>query len=122
MSKVLRVLVPILMLVSLASAQIVVNEVMQNPGAVGDDSGEWFELYNAGEVDVDMVGWTISDYDNDSFTIEGELVIPVGGFLVFGNNGDMATNGGVEVDYVYGDFFLSNSTDELVITDTGDAK
>lgn len=119
MSKVLRVLVPILMLVSLASAQIVVNEVMQNPGAVGDDSGEWFELYNAGEVDVDMVGWTISDYDNDSFTIEGELVIPVGGFLVFGNNGDMATNGGVEVDYVYGDFFLSNSTDELVITDTG---
>ena len=29
-----------------ANANVVINEIMQNPSAVNDSAGEWFELYN----------------------------------------------------------------------------
>ena len=97
---------------------IVITEVMQNPAAVGDDAGEWFEVHNPGSADVDLDGWTISDNDIDSHAIDTSVVVPAGDYIVLGNNGDSATNGGVTVDYVYdGPFFLSNSADELVLTD-----
>jgi predicted extracellular nuclease len=99
---------------------IVVTEIMQNPSAVSDGDGEWFEIYNDGLVPVELQGWTISDNDVDSFTVTGSLVIQAGEYLVFGNNADSSTNGGVLVDYQYSSsFFLSNSADELVLTDAG---
>ncbi|MBZ0263928.1 lamin tail domain-containing protein [bacterium] len=119
-SKWWRFVLPMMLLVfSTASADLIVNEIMQNPGAVGDNSGEWFEVYNSSDMDVDMNGWTIRDNDNDSFVIEnGEpLFAPAMGYLVFSNNGDFETNGGVNVDYVYTGFSLANSADEVVIQD-----
>lgn len=103
------------------TAQIVITEIMQNPAAVADSAGEYFELYNAGSADVDINGWVVSDNDSDSFTIDngGPLIIPAGGYIVLGNNGDSATNGGVPVDYEYSGMFLSNGADELVLTDLG---
>jgi len=103
-----------------AFGQVVINEIMQNPAAVGDAAGEWFELYNAGGSPVDIDGWTIEDNDIDSHVIDngGPLVIPAGGYLVLGNNADSGTNGGVTVDYTYGsNFFLANGADELVLLD-----
>jgi len=102
--------------------EIVINEIMQNPSAVSDAAGEWFEVHNPTAAAIDIDGWTIQDNDIDSHVIanSGPLVVPAGGFLVLGNNADFATNGGVNVDYEYSnDFFLSNSADELVLVDTG---
>jgi predicted extracellular nuclease len=99
---------------------VVINEIMQNPNAVFDSAGEWFELYNATGADIDIEGWTISDNDIDSHTINSgaPLIIPAGGYLVLGNNDESATNGGVIVDYNYGgSWFLSNGADEIVLTD-----
>jgi predicted extracellular nuclease len=99
---------------------VVINEIMQNPSAVSDSAGEWFELFNATGSDIDINGWTIEDNDFDSHVIAngGPLIIPAGGFLVLGNNGNPATNGGVTVDYAYGSsWFLSNSADEVVLLD-----
>jgi predicted extracellular nuclease len=98
---------------------IVITEIMQNPGAVSDSAGEWFEIYNAGFGAVDLNGWVISDNDIDSFVVAGPLVIQAGDYMVFGNNGDIGANGGVSVDYAYSGMFLSNSSDELVLTDVG---
>ena len=102
------------------AANLVITEIMQNPAAVSDSAGEYFEIFNAGPFDVDINGWTVSDNDVDSFVIDngGPLVIPAGGYLVLGNNADSATNGGVPVDYQYSGFFLSNGADEIVLTDT----
>jgi predicted extracellular nuclease len=89
---------------------VVINEIMQNPSAVSDSNGEWFEVHNP----------TIRDNDFDSHVISngGPLNVPAGGFLVLGINGDPVTNGGVAVDYEYGSgFFLSNGSDELVLLD-----
>ncbi|MDV7144403.1 ExeM/NucH family extracellular endonuclease [Tropicimonas sp. TH_r6] len=102
---------------SVASPSIVITEIMQNPSAVSDGVGEWFEIYNDGSSAVDLENWVISDNDSDSFSVSGSLLIQPGEYLVFGNNGDSSTNGGVTVDYEYSSMFLSNSADELVLTD-----
>ena len=43
-------------------------------------------------------------------------MLAAGGYFVLGKNGDMGTNGGVAVDYVFGstDMFLANGFDEAV--------
>jgi hypothetical protein len=103
-----------------AVAEVVINEIMQNPNAVADGSGEWFELYNPTAADVDINGWTIADNGTDSHVINngGPLLVPGGGYLVLGNNTDSGTNGGVTVAYSYGgSWFLANGDDEVILSD-----
>ena len=101
--------------------EIVINEIIQNPSAVGDRNSEWFEIHNAGASTVDIDGWTIRDAGSDSHVINngGPLEIAAGGYLVLGNNDDPGTNGGVVVNYDYGSSFsLANSDDELILENT----
>jgi len=103
-----------------ASAQLVINEIMQNPSAVSDGDGEWFEIHNPTGAAADINGWTIRDDGSDSHLIVNgvPLMVPAGGYVVLGNNSDTGTNGGVTVDYSYGaGFFLSNGADELILED-----
>jgi predicted extracellular nuclease len=100
-----------------ATVELVINEIIQNPAAVADADGEWFELYNPTDADIDIDGWTIQDNDFDSHVINGTLVIPAGGYVVLGINADINTNGGAAVDYQYENFFLGNSADEVVLLD-----
>ncbi len=105
-----------------ASAQIViVNEIIQNPSAVSDANGEWFELFNNTNADIDIEGWRISDDDNDSHLINngGPLLIPANGYIVLGRNINSGTNGGVTVAYAYSGITLANGSDELVLQDGG---
>ncbi|MCB0638799.1 MAG: lamin tail domain-containing protein, partial [Lewinella sp.] len=95
---------------------LVITEIMQNPSAVFDSDGEWFEVYNSTEEPIDMGGFIIRDNDFDIHEIQGSLIVPAGGYVVLGNNDDMGTNGGVAVDYNYGNnWFLSNGLDEVII-------
>lgn len=103
---------------SAASASLVVTEIMQNPRAVSDSNGEWFEVYNSGAEELNLNGWTFSDNDNDSFTIEEDVIVGAGEYFVLGVNSDILANGGVEVGYDYpGNWYLANGGDEVVITD-----
>jgi hypothetical protein len=99
---------------------VVINEIMQNPSAVADGSGEWFEVFNPTGSAIDINGWTIRDNDFDSHVVAngGPLLAPAGGFLVLGLNSDSGTNGGVSVDYEYVGVALANGADELVLLDT----
>ncbi|APF20647.1 lamin tail domain-containing protein [Caldithrix abyssi] len=96
---------------------IVINEIMQNPSAVDDSKGEWFELYNNDTETVDINGWIIKDDGVDYHVIDngGPLTIAPGEYLVLGNNDTTTVNGGVPVDYMYDNFLLSNSDDEVVL-------
>jgi 2',3'-cyclic-nucleotide 2'-phosphodiesterase (5'-nucleotidase family) len=121
-------ILPLAFVLSAAAAEpgdVVINEIMQNPSAVFDSNGEWFEVYNPTTSDIDIDGWTIMDDDFDSFVIDngGSLIIPADGYLVLGNNADSSTNGGVSVDYEYlsefpDGIFLGNGSDELVLLDS----
>ncbi len=102
-----------------ANAGIIINEVFQNPNAVSDADGEWFELFNSGLTDIDINGWTFSDNDTDSEIINngGSLIISSGGFLVLGKNSDFSANGGIVIDYQFSGGHLANSADELALFD-----
>ncbi|WP_299519989.1 lamin tail domain-containing protein [Winogradskyella sp.] len=97
--------------------EVIISEVMQNPAAVDDTAGEYFEVYNAGNMPVDLIGWTISDNGTNSHVIGSSVIIAPYDFAVLGNNSDFATNGNVNVDYEYSSFTLGNSDDEIILTD-----
>lgn len=100
---------------------VVVTEIMQNPDAVSDAYGEWFELYNRTGSSIDIEGWTVGDGVSEEHTISsgGALIIPPSGFLVLGRNGDLLVNGGYTCDYVYSGITLSNGADRVVVHDGG---
>jgi uncharacterized protein len=98
---------------------------MYNPG--GDEPGdEWFELYNAGNVAVDMQGWKVGDRQQ-SHTIASSLIVQPLTYIVFGADDNNTTNGGVIVRYKYpagftvGQISLSNSGDNVVVYDQSGA-
>ena len=107
-----------------ADQGIVITEVMANPASVSDSYGEWFEILNTTDSTIDMHGWSIKDLDSDEHQLlSDETTIPIlpGEYFIFAKNGDQSQNGGVNVDYVYNGYSLSNSDDEIVLLDTSGA-
>lgn len=100
-----------------AQAAVRINEIMVNPDAVSDTNGEWFELYNDGDEDVDINNWVIKDTDTNFHQIDnfGALFIYAKSFLVLGRNADSNVNGGYFPDYVYSGFILANTEDEIIL-------
>ena len=100
------------------AGDVVITEIMQNPNAVGDGAGEWFELYNASSIAIDLNNWTFLDNGSNTHTIDngGPLLIEPKSYMVFGINADESQNGGVHVDYQYNsNFALANGDDELIL-------
>lgn len=98
---------------------LVIDEIMQNPSAVDDTAGEWFEIYNPTAGDIDIQGCQISDDGTDAHIISSSLDIPAGAYAVLARNNDSNVNGGVAVDYQYSGFTLGNANDEIVLICNG---
>ncbi len=99
---------------------IVITEIMKNPDMVDDVIGEWFELYNSSDEEIDLNGWLLTDDGVDHhkiFSYDG-VVIPGKGHLLFGKELDKELNGGIDVDYVYSNFNLANGDDgdEIILS------
>jgi hypothetical protein len=106
---------------ALFAGDLIITELMQNPSAVPDSSGEWFEIFNDSGVGLNLDGLGIMDDGSNDFTVTGAVYISAGEYVVFGPNEDFTTNGGVNVDYAYGsDMALSNGADELYIYNDSD--
>ncbi len=99
-----------------ADTDIVITEIMQNPNALGDTEGEWFEVFNGGGTPVDLNGWTISDNDTDTHLIAASAIVPAGGYAVLGRNAVAMAGEGVTLVYEYAGINLGNSADELILT------
>ena len=100
---------------ALMPGQLIISEVMANPAAVSDTVGEWFELFNATGEPIDLNGLSFYDSGSNSHTISESLFIQAGAYLVLGRNSDSSSNGGLSVDYVYSNFTLGNSSDDIFI-------
>jgi cysteine-rich repeat protein len=98
---------------------LVVTEIMQNPSAVSDSKGEWLEIYNTTGTDIDLNGVIVRDNGANTHTITEAVIVNAGGFVVLGRNEDPALNGGYQPDYVYVDFTLGNSDDEVILESEG---
>lgn len=102
----------------LEAGDLVFTEIMNNPGAVNDDAGEWFEIHNTTTQTIDLAGLVLES---------GAVVHPIAtsvkvapnGYAVLGINAMTATNGGVPVDYQYTQIKLQNSTGDLEIRTAG---
>jgi hypothetical protein len=104
---------------------LVISEIMNNPNAVADTAGEWIEIHNATTAPIDLKGLVlrhqaVASDPNAVHTIAQSVVVPGGGFVVLGINGDANTNGKVKVDYVYPNVVnLANDKDYLAIETAG---
>ena len=100
---------------------LLISEIMANPSKVSDSRGEWFELFNASANTINLNGLTISDNAGNTHTINngGSLFIAAGEYLALGRSGDTRSNGGYKADYVYTNFSLANSRDQIIISKNG---
>jgi hypothetical protein len=102
---------------------LVINELMANPASVTnvDTDREWFEVYNAGRLPVQMEGMLIADSAASGrrpyHRIASSLVVQPGAYAVLGASSNTTLNGGVPVDYSFGGFLaFANSLDALKIS------
>ena len=92
---------------------LVVTEVMYNqPADLEFPLGQWFEVYNPADDPVTLAGLEIGvlgeeDKDTGQYVIVAPdaPVVPPHGFLVVGASKALALNGGVPVEYAYGESF-----------------
>jgi hypothetical protein len=66
------------------SDKLVVNEILPDPE--GDDTDtEWIEIFNTGDVPVNLYKWQIDDMDGGSkpYTVDESLIIQSLGYVVF---------------------------------------
>lgn len=75
----------------LFAGDVIISEIMYNPdsgeGYGGGDNPqpcktEWVEIYNTGEEEVDLTGWTLTDEDGSTGAIESGTRLAAGAALV----------------------------------------
>lgn len=100
-------------------ANLLITEVMANPQLASDTNGEWFELFNPTADLIDLQGLTLSDDGANQHVISASesLTIAPGQYFVLGRNGDASLNGGLTIDYVYSNFTLANTADQIIFSD-----
>jgi hypothetical protein len=106
-------------LMDVDEGDLIITEVMKNPSAVGDEFGEWFEVYNNLNARVNLNGLGIGNLDGVDFTIDSDIVIESGAQMVFGVNDDSELNGGIDVDVKYFGLNLSDDADSVAISYNG---
>ena len=100
---------------SLVAGDLIITEIMPNPDAVTDANGEWFEVYNASGMDVDLQDLVLSD-NGASHTVDASLVVLAGEYVVFARNSDIGTNGGVSADHEWTSLQLTNANDVVTLS------
>ncbi|NOY25546.1 MAG: hypothetical protein GXP62_06700 [Oligoflexia bacterium] len=100
-----------------AYGDLVITEIMANPGDVADPMGEWVELLNVTDRDLYLNGLQLVSDGDDAQIIDSAdlLTVAPGDYVVIGNNADFATNGGVVEAYAYADITLSNESDSFAV-------
>ncbi|WP_445666708.1 lamin tail domain-containing protein [Fodinibius sp. AD559] len=69
------------------SGQIVINEILYNPGVQG--TADFIELYNTTDNNFDLTEWVVGDYSTET-TIEDPLQLEAGEYLVLTGNQNFA--------------------------------
>ncbi len=106
------------------AGQVLVTEIMANPKAVGDEYGEWVELFNPGDLPVDINGWVLRDNGTNKFVLSSPkpLWIAPGSYFVVGGSADKLLNGGAPTQVGWftappSPFSLGNITGDDVVLD-----
>ena len=95
---------------------LVINEIMQNPAAVSDATGEWIEVTNVSNTEINLYGLILKDNGGEEHVITESVIVEPNAYIVIGVESDITLNGGVTVDYEYSGFTLSNLWDEVILS------
>ena len=90
---------------------VLITEVMAAPSAA---LGEYLELHNVSDEDVDLVGW-----DLGGLSFEDSLILPAGETLVLGQSRDRDDNGGIFVDVLLPELSLGDEGGSLALAVAG---
>jgi beta-lactamase superfamily II metal-dependent hydrolase len=96
---------------------LVLTEYMNDPSAVSDDVGEYFEIFNTTTEDISLRGVEVKDGGSDSFLIASNVLVPAGEYFLYGSCGNGNVNGGFDAGAVWPGqaFLLDNTTDEIIL-------
>jgi len=87
-----------------AEGDVLLSELMVEPGQVDDSLGEWIELYNASPHELSLGGWVlVIDGEEPGFRLPTAepLVLAPEEFVVLGRSLEVAQNGAVPVDALF---------------------
>ena len=108
---------PVQMVRAPVEGEVVISEIMFNPGSSGDglsdNDAEWFEVVNVTGEPLSLSSCEARDSGSGVALIE-DLVVPPGGYALFVRSADEAINGGLTPDVVF-DFSLGNGGDAVSI-------
>ncbi|PLX21492.1 hypothetical protein C0584_02375 [Candidatus Parcubacteria bacterium] len=106
----------------IGTAKIYITEVLPNPE--GDDGeGEFVEIYNAGDMNIDLINWIVDDMEGGSkpYVIDTNRLVKPGEFLVLNR-----TESNIVLNNTYDKVRLidpnKNIIDELEYSSTSNAK
>jgi hypothetical protein len=85
-------------------------------GTQSTSNFEWVELFNGGEIAINLTGWYLTDNDGNTFDLSGAGIIPVGGYLVC-HLGESGTNSTTDV---YGSITNSESSPLTMLENNDD--
>lgn len=94
------------------AGEVIFSEVMQNPNALPDTMGEFFEVYNTTGQTLDLNGCTISDTNNDSHIVATPVLVESMNYAALARTATV----GFAPAYVYANISLGNGNDSLILT------
>ncbi len=102
----------------LVRGDLILTEIMVDPTKVDDASGEWFEIYNASGLEVNLYGLVLTDLGTDTYTLATDFVAEPGDYVLLAVKSSSSKNGGlpaVDMTWVRSTFRFDNPADEVVI-------
>jgi hypothetical protein len=105
----------------LASGDLVISELMNNPESVPYYRGQWIEIYNASGSEVDLENLVVTDGGSQTFTVSESVTVAAGDYAVLSVRSDPGENGGFTPDYAYdiSSFSLSAGVDTIELSYSG---
>ncbi len=94
------------------AGNIIITEIMANPNILDDSEGEWFEIFNTSGETFNLKGCIFNDAGTDSFTISADFEISPAYFATLARSAEP----GFTADYIFQNFSLTNSVDEITLT------
>lgn len=98
--------------------ELVITELMIQPGGAAEVDGEWFEIANVSDHPLTLDGLTLTDNKSDSHVINpcAPIVLQPGARAALGRNADVTKNGGAPLTYAYKtEMSLNNFGDNVTL-------
>ncbi|MCB9540636.1 MAG: lamin tail domain-containing protein, partial [Myxococcales bacterium] len=96
---------------------VLITELLYDPhDGLPEETAEWFELHNPGEVELSLEGCVAREDNNQSSPLNG--VVPAGGYVFFARSADPGVNGGLTPTGTF-NFSLGNSGETLTVACNG---